>query len=218
VTRVTKAARRCPSLLERINPNAAGIDCGAAEHYVAVPPDRDPNPVRCFKAFTADLHQLANWLLACGVTTVAMEATGVYRIPLYEILEAHGLEVMLVNARHIKNVPGRKSDAMDFEWLRELHSVGLLRGSFRPATAIVELRGYVRHRETLVQITATAVHRIQSPPPRCRRHAGGTSQETTSHRSMPVPCCTRSRVQISPRSMPSARTTPPACFPRSALT
>jgi transposase len=150
-----------PSLLERINPNAAGIDCGSAEHYVAVPADRDPNPIRAFRTFTSDLHRLANWLCACGVTTVAMEATGVYWIPIYEILEARGIEVVLVNARHVKHVPGRKSDVMDCEWLRELHSVGLLRGSFRPAAAIAALRGYVRHRETIVQTTTTTVQRMQ---------------------------------------------------------
>jgi transposase len=159
--RQAKSRSTSPSLLERINPNAAGIDCGSAEHYVAVPPDRDPNPVRAFKSFTADLHRLADWLLACGVTTVAMEATGVYWIPLYEVLEARGLEAVLVNARHVKNVPGRKSDVTDCEWLRELHSVGLLRGSFRPTAAIASLRAYLRHRETLVQSAATHIQRMQ---------------------------------------------------------
>jgi len=150
-----------PSLLKRINPHAAGIDCGSAEHYVAVPPESDPTPVRAFKAFTADLHRLADWLMSCGVTTVAMEATGVYWIPLYEILEARGLEVVLVNARHVKNVPGRKSDVMDCEWIRELHSVGLLRGSFRPVASIAALRAYLRHRETLVQTAAMHIQRMQ---------------------------------------------------------
>jgi len=148
-------------VLERINANAAGIDCGAAEHYVAVPVGRDPNPVQSFATFTSDLHRLADWLLACGVTTVAMEATGVYWIPVYEILEERGIEVLLVNARHVRNVPGRKSDVVDCEWLRDLHSVGLLRGSFRPAAAIVGLRSYLRHREILVQSAATHVQRMQ---------------------------------------------------------
>jgi transposase len=153
--------RVSPSVLERINLNAAGIDCGSAEHFVAVPPDRDPTPVRSFQTFTGDLYRLADWLTACGVTTVAMEATGVYWIPLYEILEARGFEVLLVNARHVKNVPGRKSDVMDCEWRRDLHSVGLLRGSFRPTDAIVALRAYLRHRETLVQSAGTHVQRMQ---------------------------------------------------------
>jgi transposase len=150
-----------PSLLERMNPNAAGIDCGAAAHYAAVPPDRDPTPVRTFQSFTADLHRLADWLTACGVTSVAMESPGVYWIPLFEILEARGFAVVLVNARHVKNVPGRKTDVVDCQWLQELHSVGLLRGSFRPAAAIAALRAYLRHRETLVQSAATHVQRMQ---------------------------------------------------------
>jgi transposase len=130
-------------------------------HYVAVPVERDPEPVRCFKTFTADLHLLADWLVACGIKTVAMEATGVYWIPIYEILEARGLEVLLVNARHVKSVPGRKSDVTDCEWLRELHSVGLLRGSFRPAAEIAALRSYLRHRETLIQSATTTINRMQ---------------------------------------------------------
>jgi transposase len=144
-----------------VNPNAAGIDCGSEEHHVAVPPSRDATPVRSFKTFTTDLHRLADWLTACGVTTVAMESTGVYWIPLYEILEARGFAVVLVNARHVKNVPGRKTDVVDCQWLQELHSVGLLRGSFRPAAAIAALRAYLRHRETLVQSAATHVQRMQ---------------------------------------------------------
>src|SRR5207237_7832525 len=143
--------RVSPSVLEHINPHAAGIDCGSAEHFVAVPPDRDATPVQSFPTFTGDLYRLADWLAACHVTSVAMEATGVYWIPLYEILEARGFQVLLVNARHVKNVPGRKSDVTDCEWLRDLHSVGLLRGSFRPTDAIVALRAYLGHRAPLVQ-------------------------------------------------------------------
>jgi transposase len=154
-------ARVSPSVLERINPNAAGIDCGSAEHFVAVPPERDPTPVRAFPTFTGDLRRLADWLTACGVTSVAMEATGVYWIPVYEILEAQGFEVLLVNARHIKHVAARKSDVVDCEWLRDLHTVGLLRGSFRPNNAIVALRAYLRHRHTLVETAVTCVQRMQ---------------------------------------------------------
>ena len=153
--------RVSPGVLERINPRAAGIDCGSAEHFVAVPPDRDPTPVRSFKTFTSDLLRLADWLTACGVTSVAMEATGVYWIPIYEILEARGFEVLLVNARHLKNVPGRKSDVSDCEWIRELHSVGLLRASFRPTAAIVALRAYLRHRQTLIESAGTYIQRMQ---------------------------------------------------------
>jgi transposase len=149
------------TVLDQINPNAAGIDCGSAEHYVAVPPDRDSRPVQRFGTCTADLHRLADWLTACGVTSVAMEATGVYWIPVYELLEARGVEVLLVNARHVKNVPGRKSDVSDCEWLRELHSVGLLRGSFRPTAGIVTLRTYLRHRQTLIEAASTYIQRMQ---------------------------------------------------------
>jgi len=161
--KVVKAKRRGKprSTLALVNPDAAGIDCGLAEHYVAVGPDRDPEPVRRFRTFTEDLHRLADWLVSCGIKTVAMEATGVFWIPVYEILEARGLEVLLVNARHVKNVPGRKSDVADCEWLRQLHSVGLLRGSFRPAADIAALRSYLRHRESLVQTASTAVQRMQ---------------------------------------------------------
>ena len=152
--RSARASRRSPSVLERIQ-----ID--VAEHYVSIPPDRDPTLVQSFRTFTADLERLADWLVACRVTSVAMEATGVYWIPVYDILEARGLEVLLVNARHVKHVPGRKSDVEDCEWLRELHSVGLLRGSFRPAAAILALRALLRHRDTLVQSAGTYVQRMQ---------------------------------------------------------
>jgi transposase len=154
-------ARVSPSVLDRINPHAAGIDCGSAEHFVAVPPHRAASPVQSFKTYTSDLWRLADWLGACGVTSVAMEATGVYWIPIYEILATRGIEVLLVNARHMKNVAGRKSDVSDCEWLRELHSVGLLRGSFRPTDAIVALRAYLRHRQTLVESAGTYVQRMQ---------------------------------------------------------
>jgi transposase len=153
--------RTSPSVLERINPNVAGIDCGSAEHFVAVPPDRDSMPVQSFPTFTSDLRRLADWLTACRVTSVAMEATGVYWIPIYEILDARGFDVHLVNARHVKNVPGRKSDVSDCEWLRELHSVGLLRGSFRPTDGIVAVRAYVRHRQTLIESAGAHIQRMQ---------------------------------------------------------
>jgi transposase len=144
-----------------LHPDAAGIDCGAAEHFVAVPPDRDATPVRSFATFTGDLYRLAEWLIACRITHVAMEATGVYWIPIFEILDARGVQVILVNARHVKNLPGRKSDVSDCEWLRDLHILGLLRGSFRPADGIVALRGYLRHRTTLIESAGALVQRMQ---------------------------------------------------------
>jgi len=148
-------------LLKRINLNAAGIDCGSEAHHVAVPPERDAEPVRSFKTFTANLRLLADWLESCGVKTVAMESTGVYWIPIFEILEDRGFEVVLVNARHVKNVPGRKTDVLDCQWIQELHSVGLLRGSFRPAAEIVTLRSFLRHRQKLIQCAASHIQRIQ---------------------------------------------------------
>ena len=153
--------RTSSNALERLHPHAAGIDCGSAEHFVAVPPDRDPTAVRSFATFTTDLHRLVDWLAGCRVTHVAMEATGVYWIPVFEILEARGFQVILVNARHVKNVPGRKSDVSDCEWLRDLHILGLLRGSFRPTDSIVALRGYLRHRTVLIESAGALVQRMQ---------------------------------------------------------
>lgn len=131
--------------------NAAGIDIGAREIFAAVPPDRDNNPVRVFATFTEDLQALASWLMQCGVTTVAMESTGVYWIPLYDILERHGLKPCLVNARNMKNVPGRRTDWHECQWLQFLHSVGLLRSAFRPEAEVCAVRTLIRHRGELVQ-------------------------------------------------------------------
>ena len=147
--------------LPLITPNAAGIDIGSSEHWVAVPEDRDENPVRSFGCFTADLHAMARWLKECGITTVAMESTGVYWIPVYQILEAHGFEVKLVNARHVKNVPGRKSDVSDCQWVQQLHTYGLLSASFRPENEICVLRSYWRHRDNLVRYASSHILHMQ---------------------------------------------------------
>ena len=144
-----------------MRPDAAGIDLGATVHFVAVPPERDAQAVRSFGPDTAQLHALADWLIACKVTTVAMEATGVYWVPLFQILEDRGLEVCLVNARHVKNVPGRKSDVQDCQWLQYLHSVGLLHASFRPPAAVCAVRALVRHRESLVRTGCEHLLRVQ---------------------------------------------------------
>ena len=143
-----------------LQPHAAGIDIGAREIYAAVPPGRDPRPVRAFATFTDDLQALRDWLKACGVTSVAMESTSVYWIPLFHILEAAGIEVCLVNARHCKNLPGRKTDVRDCQWLQYLHPVGLLRGSFRPPETVCAVRSLLRHRDGLVRAAATCVHRL----------------------------------------------------------
>jgi transposase len=144
-------------ILENI---VAGVDVGAREMFVAVPPDRDTHPVQVFNTFTEDLHRLADWLVACGVTTVAMESTGVYWIPLYDILEERGLKPCLVNARHMKNVPGRRTDWHECQWLQYLHSVGLLRGAFRPEADICAVRVLIRHRDELVQIASQHVQHM----------------------------------------------------------
>ncbi len=149
------------SRLPSIHGGAAGLDVGATFHVVAVPPERADPPVRSFRSFTGDLHQLADWLREVGVSTVAMESTGVYWIPVFEILEARGFEVLLVNARDVKNVPGRKTDVNDAQWLQQLHQHGLLRGSFRPRDGLVRLRAYLRHRERLIDYAASHIQHMQ---------------------------------------------------------
>ena len=151
---------RVAKFLERVHLDAAGIDIGSASHWVAVPEDRDDQPVREFKSFTPDLHALVDWLDVCGIDTVAMESTGVYWIPLFEILQERDFEVLLVNARHVKGVPGRKSDVVDCQWIQQLHTFGLLRGSFRPDAEITAIRTLVRHRSTLVQEAAAHIQRM----------------------------------------------------------
>ena len=141
--------------------HAAGLDIGASEIYACVPSNRDQEPVRSFATFTTCLHDLADWLQACGIETVAMESTGVYWIPIYEILEARGLEVLLVQPRDLKHVAARKSDVSDCQWLQRLHTYGLLRGSFRPSQEIAALRSLVRHRETLTQDRARQILHMQ---------------------------------------------------------
>ncbi len=147
--------------LEVVHSQAAGIDVGNGAHYVAVRPDRDPKPVRRFECFTADLHRLADWLQSCGVKTVALQSTGVYWIPLYDILEERGFEVYLVNARHTKNLPGRKSDVQESQWLLKLHTYGLLNNSFQPTSEIRVLRTYWRQRAEHVRGMGTCIQRMQ---------------------------------------------------------
>jgi len=144
-----------------INPSAAGLDIGSEEIWACVPANRAAQPVRKFGTYTPDLHALADWLQSCGIETVAMESTGVYWIPIYEILEARGVEVYLVNARHLKHVPGRKSDWQDCQWIQRLHSLGLLNGSFRPEGEMCALRAYRRHRATLIEHRAAHIQHMQ---------------------------------------------------------
>ena len=147
--------------LSMVNPGAGAIDIGSTMHMAAINPNAADKPVLEFGTFTGDLHEMARWFKANGVTSVAMESTGVYWIPAYEVLEAHGLHVILVNARYAKNVPGRKTDVSDAAWLQRLHSYGLLRGSFRPEAGVATLRSYLRQRERLIEYTASHIQHMQ---------------------------------------------------------
>ena len=147
--------------LDVVHPDAAGIDIGGGEHWVAISPERDEQPVRCFECYTADLEQMADWLLARGVRSVAMQSTGVYWMPVFEILQQRGMEVYLVNARHTKNLPGRKSDIAECQWLLKLHTFGLLNNSFQPRDAVRAVRTLWRHRSSLVAQAGSAIQRMQ---------------------------------------------------------
>jgi transposase len=150
-----------PKNLEQINHHAAGIDIGSREHYVAIPAGRDSVVVRSFGTFTADLHALADWLQQCGITTIAMESTGVYWIAVFELLESRGFEVKLVQPARLKNVPGRKTDVLDCQWIQQLHTYGLLEGSFRPDEEVAVLRSYLRQRDRMVQLAAEHIQHMQ---------------------------------------------------------
>jgi transposase len=147
--------------LEVVHPDAAGIDIGNESHYVAVPPTRDSQPIRRFGCTTAELKQMANWLKQCAIRTIAMQSTGVYWIAVYDLLEEAGFEVYLVNARETKNLPGRKSDVQESQWLMKLHTYGLLRNSFRPSQEIRTMRTYWRQRNDLVRAAARHIQRMQ---------------------------------------------------------
>jgi transposase len=160
---VAQAKRSRPSQdITPTHPGAAAVDIGATMHVAAVDPDQNPDqPVRSFGTFTGDLHRLADWFKQCGVRTVAMESTGVYWIPAFELLDQHGFEVVLVNARDAKHVPGRKTDISDAQWLQRLHAFGLLRASFRPKGEVATLRAYLRLRERLLDSTASHIQHMQ---------------------------------------------------------
>ena len=156
-----RAKERRVSLLSQVDLDAAGIDVGATSHFVAVPEDRDEQCVREFGAFTPDLYRLADWLKACGVETVAMESTGVYWIPLFQVLEEKGFDVKLVDPRRLKSVPGRKTDVVDCQWLQQLHTYGLLAGAFRPPEQIRQLRSYLRQRSMLIRYASQHIQHMQ---------------------------------------------------------
>ena len=157
----SKSTDKVRRAMAMVHPNAAAIDIGATMHVAAVRADRTPEPVRSFGTFTKDLHRLVDWFAECGVDTVVMESTSVYWIPIFELLDARGFAVFLVNARDAKRVPGRKTDVSDAEWLQRLHSYGLLRASFRPKGRIVELRAYLRQRERLLEYGASHIQHMQ---------------------------------------------------------
>lgn len=158
-----KSAVNIPTLdvMGQVNLHAAGLDIGAEEIYACVPVDRDEDSVRVFPTFTVDLYALADWLEACQIETVAMESTGIYWIPIYEILESRGFDVYLVNARHLKNVPGRKTDILDCQWIQQLHTYGLLHSSFRPPEEICALRALARHRDNLIRYRSAHIQHMQ---------------------------------------------------------
>jgi transposase len=147
--------------LQQLRKDAGGMDIGAGEIWVDVGFENDSEPVRRFETFTADLNRMAEWLIDCGIKTVVMESTGVYWIPACQILEDKGIEVLLVNPRYAKNVSGRKTDALDCQWLRTLHCYGLLPASFRPAREIASLRSYLRHRQMLIEYAAAHIQHMQ---------------------------------------------------------
>ncbi len=149
------------SSLRIVNPDAAGIDIGASSHFVAVPKGRDDETVKEFECYTPDIHKMIRWLKSCSIKTVAMESTGSYWIPVFELLEQAGFEVKLVDAHHLKNVRGRKSDVIDCQWIQQLHMHGLLSAAFRPEDAIVELRSYLRQRSMLIETVAKHTQHMQ---------------------------------------------------------
>lgn len=148
-------------VLKQIRPNAAGIDIGDEDIWASVPEDRDQEPVRCFGTFTTDLHELVHWLIQCGIETVAMESTGIYWIPLFEMLENNRIEVYLVNPNHVKNIAGKKDDIEDCQWLRQLHTYGLLRASFVPEKDIRPVRELSRQRDMLIESRAKHIQHMQ---------------------------------------------------------
>lgn len=161
-TQAAKAGKKArQQSLTVLEPNAAGVDVGATEHWVAVNPDRDQKPVRKFGTFTADLYAIADWLKVCEVRVVALESTGVYWIPLYTVLIERGFAVDLVDARHTKNLAGRKDDCLDCDWIRQLRSFGLLRGAFVPGNEQGVIRSYIRHRQSLIQMASIHIQHMQ---------------------------------------------------------
>jgi len=174
------------SSIQIINPDSAGIDIGATSHFVAVPSSRDTETVREFLCFTPNIQQMIEWLKACKIKTVVMESTGSYWIPVFEMLEQAGFEVNLVDAHHVKNIRGRKSDVIDCQWLQQLHAHGLLSAAFRPENKIVELRSYVRQRSLLIEAAAQQVNRMQKSLVQMNLHLHNAISDITGITGMAI--------------------------------
>lgn len=172
--------------LSLLNPNAAGIDIGGSSHFVAVPKGRSKDYVREFGCFTADIQEMVQWLKQCGIETVAMESTGSYWIPVFEMLDRAGFEVMLVDAHQVKNVKGRKSDVIDCQWIQQLHAHGLLRGAFRPEDKIVELRSYLRQRSMLIETAAMHIQHMQKALTQMNLHLNNVLSDITGVTGMAI--------------------------------
>ncbi len=172
--------------LASLNPKAAGIDLGSKTHWVAIPPGSADETVRSFDCFTTDLEKMASWLREHGITTVAMESTGVYWIPVFEMLATRGFDVQLVSTKHLKGVPGRKTDVLDCQWIQHLHECGLLRGSFRPEDAICVVRGYVRHRDTLTEEASKYLLRMQKSLDQMNIHLHKVLSDLTGKTGMAI--------------------------------
>jgi transposase len=175
-----------PSSLPVLFPDTAGIDIGSKSHFVAVPTDRDGNPIREYSTFTADLYKMVDWLKKCGIKTVVMESTGVYWIPTFEILESNGFDVKLVNARHVKNVSAHKTDVLDCQWLQQLGTFGLVKGAFRPADAILPLRAYLRQREMLIKSASAHILHMQKALTQMNLHLHNVISDITGATGMAI--------------------------------
>lgn len=174
------------SSISVINPNAAGIDIGGISHFVAVPKDRDQINVREFGCFTVDIQEMIRWLKKCDIETIVMESTGSYWIPVFEMLDRAGFEVLLVDAHQVKNVKGRKSDVIDCQWLQQLHAHGLLHGAFRPEDKIVELRSYLRQRSMLIEAAAMHIQHMQKALTQMNLHLSNVISDITGVTGMAI--------------------------------
>lgn len=174
------------SSIKIINPNAAGIDIGASSHFVAVPEGRDKEIIKEFGCYTPDIKDMIVWLKRCKIQTVVMESTGSYWIPVFEILDREGFEVKLVDAHHVKNVRGRKSDVIDCQWLQQLHTYGLLSGAFRPEDKIVELRSFLRQRSLLIESASMHIQHMQKALIQMNLHLNNAISDITGVTGMAI--------------------------------